>query len=307
MNPRWKLYVAMFAAVVLAYIAYAVYKFMRRHERFSEIGSTSDDTEYESKMWVLTAFSDILHRKPTDDELEKYAKLKSESAVVAAIKRDLVDVTDATATANTAASVATPTSATPTSAKPTSATSTTATSASATSTTATSASATSASATVSNDTAADNSKGATGPRPTVSQFTSSSVFIDGSEVGGGKTDLLNVTGTGAGTTNTTNVTNATNAKERENKKGTPAPYTPDRHTILHNIDTDTESESDVETDTDTDTCPPPKARKHAKPTAASKPVSNKRDRVNLDKDDVIQRLNTIMDQVKQFKRMITMM
>ena len=103
---RSLMYFLVFLALAGAIVGYAAYVYKNGsssgNERFSDravpaAGAGDDDVaaaaaagspSYDSRLYVLQTFDTLLRRKPTDAELDKYSRLGSNSAILAAITRD---------------------------------------------------------------------------------------------------------------------------------------------------------------------------------------------------------------------------
>ena len=83
------MYAVMFTAVLAAYALYALWRYLKPHEKFTEGPALG---AYEAKMYVMSVFDTALHRKPTEAEIAKYSKYGSESKILAAVVTDFSDV-----------------------------------------------------------------------------------------------------------------------------------------------------------------------------------------------------------------------
>jgi hypothetical protein len=106
------MYVLVFVAIACVYAGYAWYTYKRRPENFEDAEDAATavaapvaaaaakknpdppadagaaDETMKSRKYVMRIFDVVLHRKPTDAEIDKYAALGDESAIVSAIVRD---------------------------------------------------------------------------------------------------------------------------------------------------------------------------------------------------------------------------
>lgn len=106
MLQRWMMYALVIVGVVAVYSAYAMWSYKSRREKFeAAVPVGADDpaaqsgapltnklSPYDARMYTIRTFETVLHRKPTDAELKKYAALATEDAIMKAIVNDLGDV-----------------------------------------------------------------------------------------------------------------------------------------------------------------------------------------------------------------------
>lgn len=112
---RWKMYLVMFMALAIAYAAYAMWSYLNKREAFEDESTSSDDAtattkkddapkskstsvdaaspqpaddKYGNRMFVISLFNTVLHRKPTQEEIDKYSVVGSEAQIMSRIVKD---------------------------------------------------------------------------------------------------------------------------------------------------------------------------------------------------------------------------
>lgn len=86
----------LFVGMALAYLIWLIFNLMKSKfclEHFTDSESNSDSS-YESRMNVMKVFDTVLHRKPTNEEIEKYHTVQNEQDLLVAVLADFNVLSD---------------------------------------------------------------------------------------------------------------------------------------------------------------------------------------------------------------------
>jgi len=85
------IYIAIFLAVALAYLAYIIYRQTAAKKHSTE----HSVDEYQARMEVMKVFDLVLQRKPTPEEIAKYSQFENEQDILIHILKDFKSTTNA--------------------------------------------------------------------------------------------------------------------------------------------------------------------------------------------------------------------
>lgn len=86
MISKSNLILVLFLAIAICYLLWTLYAAFCKKPTEHFTSETLDD--YEARMTVMKIFDTVLHRKPTPDEIDKYAKVTNEQDMLVAVLTD---------------------------------------------------------------------------------------------------------------------------------------------------------------------------------------------------------------------------
>ena len=86
MISKSNLILVLFLAIAICYLIWTLYAAFCKKPTEHFTSETLDD--YEARMTVMKIFDTVLHRKPTPDEIDKYAKVTNEQDMLVAVLTD---------------------------------------------------------------------------------------------------------------------------------------------------------------------------------------------------------------------------
>ena len=87
MLNKAKVYLLIFSMILLAYVAFILYKFYnskhaRQEEHFTVEEESAQAQAYQARMHVMKVFDFVLNRKPTSEEITRFSAFKNEQDIL---------------------------------------------------------------------------------------------------------------------------------------------------------------------------------------------------------------------------------